>query len=110
MWITLATGMHGGFVAIGVGALVGLAVRFCGNGTGMIFGIIGGLLTLAGCLGGEILTMAQLSVTPDRDFYMTLINSDVTQMISIIFNKMDTMMYLIYAIGIFEGYKFSIKK
>jgi len=110
MGITVATGMHVGYVALGVGALVGLAIRFAGNGTGITFGIIGAVLTLAGCLGGEILTVVQLSSTPQRDFYHTLMTIDLTQLISNIFNRMDPIMYLIYGIGIFEGYKLSIRK
>ncbi len=110
MGITVATGMHVGYVALGVGALVGLAIRFAGNGTGITFGIIGAVLTLAGCLGGEILTVVQLSSTPQRDFYHTLMTIDLTQLISNIFNRMDPLMYLIYGIGIFEGYKLSIRK
>jgi hypothetical protein len=110
MGITVATGLHVGYVALGVGALVGLAVRFVGNGRGMIFGIIGAVLTLIGCLGGEVLTVVQLSSTPQRDFYNTLTTMDLTQLITNIFDKMDPIMYLIYAIGIFEGYKLSIRK
>ena len=99
-----------GYVALGVGALVGLAIRFVGNGTGMIFGIIGAVLTLIGCLGGEILTVVQLASTPQRDFFNTLTTLDITQLLANILNKMDPIMYLIYAIGIFEGYKLSIRK
>jgi hypothetical protein len=110
MGITVATGMHVGYVAIGVGALVGLAIRYAGNGRGMIYGIIGAVLTLAGCLGGDVLAVVQQSVSPERDFYNTLITLDLVQLITTIFSKMDPIMYLIYGIGIFEGYKLSIRK
>jgi hypothetical protein len=110
MGITLATNSHLGIVALGVGALVGLTVRFVGNGRGMLFGIIGAALTLFGCLGGEILTLIQQSSSAERDFYNTLITSDLTQLLTTIFNRMDPITYLIYGIGIFEGYKLSIRK
>jgi hypothetical protein len=110
MGITVATGVHVGYVALGVGALVGLAVRVVGNGRSMIFGIVGAVLTLAGCLGGEVLTVVQLSSTAQRDFYSTLTTIDLTQLLPNIFSHMDPIMYLIYAIGIFEGYKLSIRK
>jgi len=110
MGITLATESHLGLVAIGVGALVGLAIRFAGNGRSMIFGLMGALLTLASCVSGEVLTLVQLSITPDRDFYHTLIAVDLVQLTSNIFSKMDPLMYLIYGIGIFEGYKLSKRK
>jgi phosphate/sulfate permease len=110
MGITIATGLHVGYVALGVGALVGLAIRIAGNGRSMIFGIIGALLTLAGCLGGEILTVVQLSSSAQHDFYNTLTTLDLTQTVTNIVTHMDPIMYLIYAIGIFEGYKLSIRK
>ena len=110
MGITIATGMHVGYVALGVGALVGLAVRLAGNGRSMIFGIVGALLTLAGCLGGEILTVVQLATSAEHDFYDTLTTLDLIQTVTNIVTHMDPIMYLIYAIGIFEGYKLSIRK
>jgi len=110
MGIAVATGWRGGIVALGVGALVGLAVRIVGNGRSMIFGIIGAVLTLAGCLGGEILTVVQLSSSPEHDFYNTLTTLDLIPTVTNIFNRMDPIMYLIYGIGIFEGYKLSIRK
>lgn len=110
MGITVATGLHVGYEALGVGALVGLAIRFAGNGRSMIFGIIGAVLTLIGCLGGEILATVQSWSAAQRDFYTTLTTLDLTQQVANIFDKMDPIMYLIYAIGIFEGYKLSIRK
>ena len=110
MGIAAATGLHVGYVALGVGALVGLTVRSFGNGGGMFFGIIGAALTLAGCLGGEVLTVAQLASSPQRDLLNTLMTLDLNQTLSNIFYRMDPLMYLIYAIGIFEGYRLSIRK
>lgn len=110
MGITVLTGYHVGYVALGVGALVGLAVRMVGNGRSMIFGIVGAVLTLAGCLGGEVLTLVQSMTSPEHDFYHTLINADLTQLLAAIINQAKPLDYLIYAIGIFEGYKLSIRK
>jgi len=76
----------------------------------MVFGVVGAILTLFGCLGGEVLTVVQLASTAEHDFYSTLTTLDLAQTVSNIFSQMDPLMYLIYAIGIFEGYKFSIRK
>ena len=110
MQVTLATNSHLGLIALLIGVLVGLAVRFGGNGGSMIFGLIGGLLTLVSCFAGEILTLVQLGVTPQRDFYATLLSADLGQMASTIVGKMDAISYIIYGIGVYEGYKFSIRK
>ena len=110
MGITIATGFHVGYVALGVGALVGFAVRYAGNGTGVIFGVVGAVLTLAGCLGGEVLAVLQLSANAQHNFYDVVTHADWIQLVTNIFSQMDPIMYLIYAIGIFEGYKLSIRK
>jgi len=110
MGITVATGWHVGYVALGVGALVGLAIRTAGNGTGFIFGAAGAVLTLLGCLGGEILATIQLATTPQRDFVSVLSSVNLVEMVKNIATQTDPIMYLIYAIGIFEGYKLSIRK
>ena len=110
MEITMATGAQFGLVALGVGALVGLAVRFVGNGTGMIFGVVGAILTLISCLSGEILTRVQQESTPERNFFTTLTSVDLPQLLTSIFNQMGPISYLIYGLGIYEGYKLSIRK
>jgi hypothetical protein len=111
MGIAVATGLPVEYAApLGVGALVGLAVRQIGHGSSMIFGIIGAVLTLIGCLGGEILTLAQLSTTPQHDIYNILMTIDFNQALSRIVDKLNPITYLIYAISLFEGYKLSIRE
>jgi hypothetical protein len=109
MGITVATQAHVGFVALGIGALVGLTVRFCGNGRGLLFGIVGAVLTLISCLGGEVLAVAALSSSAQRDLFDTLMTLDLNQTMANILGHMDAIMYLIYGIGVFEGYKLSMR-
>lgn len=47
-----------GYMAIGVGFLVGVAVRFFGKGHSMIFGLSSAALSLLGCLLGNLLFFA----------------------------------------------------
>lgn len=110
MGITVATGMHIGFVALGVGALVGFAIRVAGHGSSMIFGICGAIFTFLSCLGGEIFAQLQAMTSPEHDFYDVLKNTDLVQLTGTIFSHTDPIMYLIYAIGIYEGYKFAMRK
>ncbi len=110
MGITVATGLHVGYVALGIGALVGFAIRLSGSGTGIIFGIVGAVWTLLSCLTGEFLTQIQLATTPQHDFYAVLISVNMGDMLTTILNQTSPITYLIYAIGIFEGYKLSIRK
>lgn len=48
--ITVITSFQIGYMAIGVGYLVGFAVLKLGKGTTKIFGVLGAVLALTGCL------------------------------------------------------------
>ena len=110
MGITLATESHLGVVAIGVGALVGFAVRIGGNGRTLSFGIMGAVLTALSCLSGEVLSVVQGMTSARHDLLDTLKNVDLVPLVQRILTKTDPISYLIYAIGIFEGFKLSMKK
>jgi len=110
MGITVATGLHVGYVALGVGALVGFAVRFAGNGTHAGYGIIGATFTALGCIAGEVLAVIWESTSPQVSFPDAFAHVDLSLLITNIVTKADPITYLIYGIGIFEGYKLSIRR
>lgn len=53
--ITYFTEYQIGWMAIGVGFLVGLAIKFFGRGKSMLFGISGAVLALIGCALGNLI-------------------------------------------------------
>ena len=110
MGVELATGLTIGYVALGVGALVGLTIRAAGNGSSPVFGIMGAILTLAGCVLGEVMATIQTMTTAQSDFYTIATTIDYSQLISGILDHTTPISYLIYGIGIFEGYKLSMRK
>jgi antitoxin component YwqK of YwqJK toxin-antitoxin module len=55
-FVTAKTGYQGVYLALGVGLLVGIAVRFFGAGIKWIFGFLAALLALAGSLLGYYLS------------------------------------------------------
>ena len=55
-FITAMTGYQGVYLALGIGVLVGIAVRFFGAGIKRIFGILAALLALTGSLLGYYLS------------------------------------------------------
>jgi hypothetical protein len=57
-FVTAVTGTQGVYMALGVGLLVGIAVRYFGAGINRIFGILAALLALAGSLLGYYLSQA----------------------------------------------------
>lgn len=59
--VTVSIKYQIGYMAIGVGFLVGFAVRFFGIGFERKFGILGGFLALLGCLLGNLFGYVGLS-------------------------------------------------
>src|SRR2546422_8431344 len=59
--VTIVTGFQIGWMAVGVGFLVGWAVRVAGKGAHMAFGILGAALALGGCALGNLLAVAVIA-------------------------------------------------
>jgi hypothetical protein len=59
IWAAIAylTGYEIGWIAIGVGAIVGVAVRVMGKGNTPVFGVLAALLALAGCVLGRLMAI-----------------------------------------------------
>jgi hypothetical protein len=108
--ITYATNFQIGFMAVGVGFLVGYAVRFFGKGVDQTFGIAGAILSLFGCMLGNLLTGA-IAVARLEDSSTSLVISAFITSPGIMLEIMKAMFspidLLFYAIGVYEGYKFS---
>ena len=107
--VTVLTGYQIGWMAIGVGALVGVAVRAAGKGTSKTFGILGAGLALGGCLVGNFLTGAVvLSRHWDISlaaFFTRLTPELMGRLMTAMFSPMDL---LFYALAIWQGYRFSM--
>ena len=109
--ITHITGYQIGFMAVGVGFIVGYSVRRFGKGIDVSFGVIGALLSLLGCLMGNMFT-ACIFISREMGMGLfTVIGRLNLEIISGIlthtFNPMDL---LFYGIAIYEGYKFSFRR
>lgn len=110
MGVAVATDMNIGYVALGVGAVVGTTVRLAGRGRSFIFGVVGAVWTLVGCVGGEILATIQLATNAQASFMEVLMHYDCVSLAMHFITEASPLMYVIYAVGIFEGYKLSIRK
>ena len=98
--ITVLTEYQIGFMAVGVGLLVGFAMRKGGQGIEPIYGIIGATLALFGCMLGNILTYYW--------FGFDMGSLGLSEMIAL--NFQGTMDYFFFGLAIYEGYKFSFRK
>lgn len=106
--ITVTTGYQIGFMAIGVGFLVGLAVRHLGKGTTPAYGVLGALFALAGCVAGNVLAIAGFVASDAGEpFFGVLARLDVTAIPSLLAETSSAIDVLFYGIAVYEGYKLS---
>lgn len=106
--VTVATGYQIGWMAIGVGFAVGIAVRMMGKGMSNSFGIVGAGFALFGCLLGNLLSIVGFVSQNEGVAFMQLMNSltppVVVELFQVTFAPMDL---LFYGLAIYGGYKTS---
>jgi hypothetical protein len=107
--VTVLTGYQIGWMAIGVGFLVGLAVRLAGKGTTATFQVLGAALALGGCLAGNLLTICviaagKLGISLTQMIF-GLTPDFVVDTMSATFSPIDL---LFYGLAVYAGYKYSV--
>ena len=107
--VTILTGFQIGWMAVGVGFLVGWAVRAGGKGTHAAFGLMGAVLALGGCALGNLLAIVVLAArhyqVPLLDVFTRLTPDVVYTLMGATFKPIHL---LFYGIAVYEGYRFSI--
>lgn len=110
--ITYLTRIQIGFMSIGVGFLVGYAVRTLGQGVDPVFGYAGAGLSLFGCLLGNLLAVAVAIAYQEDVAILEVLSyffgnpSAALEAMKVTFHAMDV---LFYGIAVYWGYKYSIK-
>lgn len=105
--ITVTTKYQIGLVAVGIGALVGFAMRMA-NG-GKMFGILGALLALFGCVLGNYFSLIGFaSAQAQVGFFTVLNNADPVKVLNALWEDFFSTSILFYAIAMYEGYRFSV--
>ncbi|HEX8312044.1 MAG TPA: hypothetical protein VF614_12045 [Chthoniobacteraceae bacterium] len=109
--ITLMTNYQIGWMAVGVGFLVGYAVRMAGKGVTPIYGVIGAVCALLGCLLGNFFTATELIAqhlsVSEMEVISNMTPELVFEMMKETFSGMDL---LFYGIAVYEGFKLSTRK
>jgi len=109
--VTVFTKYQIGFMAVGIGFLVGFSVRQLGKGIDQIFGITGALLALAGCLLGNFFTLVAFGAEAEGlSFFQMLFSVDYSLVPEIMIETFSPMDVLFYGLAIYEGYKFSFRR
>jgi hypothetical protein len=108
--ITIATGYQIGWMAVGVGIVVGLAVR-AGKGVDPIFRWIGAGLALVGCILGNFFTFVGFVAKEFQvGVFEALQGIDYALVPSAMMEMSSPIDLLFYAIAIYEGHKFAVKE
>ncbi|WP_268123609.1 hypothetical protein [Roseivirga pacifica] len=108
--ITVITEFQIGFMAVGIGLIVGFSIRFFGAGVDQKFGILGALLALVSCLLGNILTQVGFVAQEENISYLLAAQLFDYSLVPLIFKETFSFMDLVfYAIAIGEGYKFAFR-
>lgn len=109
--VTAITEFQIGFMAVGIGFLVGYAVRYMGQGVDQIYGIIGGGLSLVGCLFGNVLTSCIFYAEAEGIPFMDIVSQlDIAISIEILVDTFSPMDILFYGLAIYYGYKNSFRE
>jgi len=105
--VTVATEYQLGLMAIAIGFLVGFAVRL-GKGATPIFGLVGAMLSLFGCLLGNFLAMVGFAAKGEHaGVFATLSSIDYAKVPALMVSTFSAMDLVFYGIAVYEGYKFS---
>ena len=108
--ITAWTNYQIGWMAVGVGFLVGLAVRYLGRGIDTAFGIAGGAIALVSCVAGNLLAVVvSVSNQESIPFFQLLSRINPQIAIDIMKETFHPMDVLFYGLAVYVGYKYSFK-
>ena len=111
--ITYLTNFQIGFMAIGVGIVVGYAVKVLGKGITTPFGIVGAIFALIGCLLGNLLTAVIAGSMEEGSSFSYVLSAlmsspgIILEVYKATFSPIDL---LFYAIAIYEGFKISFRQ
>ena len=109
--VTVVTNFQIGYMALAVGAAVGFAVRFGGNGIDQVFGVVGAIISFVGVLLGNFLSIIEfIAEQEELGYFQTLTLIDYHFLPDIMIATFHPMDLLFYALAIYEGYRFSFRR
>lgn len=108
--VTVATGYQIGWMAVGVGFLVGLAVRGVGKGVDRTYGFVGAGLALFGCLMGNLLSVSYFVAAAENMALLEVLSRldpiIAASLLAATFSPIDL---LFYGIAIYQGFRLSFR-
>jgi hypothetical protein len=108
--ITVATLFQIGWLAIGIGFLVGIANRKFGKGIDKIFGIVGGAIAFLSVAAGNFLSVLGIVAANQEVPFMSMLTQfDYSRTFEVMTATFSPMDLIFYGIAIWEGYQFSFR-
>lgn len=108
--VSVSTGYQIGYMAIGVGLLVGIAMRQ-GKGVTPVFGIIGATLALVSCVLGDFFSIIGfIAKDYEMSFMDVLLEVDYKEVFGAMMENLASMTIVFYGIAVYEGYKLSLRE
>ena len=110
--VTVATEYQIGWMAVGVGFVVGIAVRLLGKGVAPSFGMVGAGFALLGCVLGNLMSTCGFIAIQESTAFLPVALSVLTQpatmieLLKVTFSPMDI---LFYGLALYTGYKFAFR-
>ena len=100
-----------GWLAIGIGFLVGFGNRFLGKGFDRIFGVVGGLIALLGVLLGNFLaSIGFLANYFEVSFFEMLLGFNYAMIFQLLAETFNIMDLLFYGLAVYAGYRYSFRR
>jgi len=109
--VTVATEYQIGWMAVGIGFLVGYAVRLVGKGIAPVFGAVSAALSLLGCAAGNLLTFTWfISSAEGLSFMEVATQLNVAIVVEILSSTFEVMDILFYGLAAYFGYKTAFRQ
>jgi hypothetical protein len=109
--ITVATHLTIGYMAVGVGFLVGYAVRTQGKGLSPMYGVLGATLALLGCMLGNFSSVVVIVANSENETYLDTTLFFLTNPVALglaLVNSFADLLF--YGIALYEGYHLSFRQ
>ena len=109
--ITIMTEYQIGFMAIGIGLLVGFAVQLTGKGMSQSFGVVAAVMSLLGCALGNVLTVTYFVAAGEEMAFMDVLGQlNATIVVGMLGATYEAMDVLFYALAGYFGYKYAFRQ
>lgn len=109
--ITVVTSYQIGWMAVGVGFLVGYAVRMLGKGVTPVYGIVAAVLAVLGCLSGNVLTTCLLlSREEELPLSAILLKLDPSIIRELLLATWQPIDLLFYALTVYVAYQYAFQR